>query len=243
MSLILEALRKSEAERRRGAAPNLYSELPPAAVPTARRIDARWAAGLGVALLLAIVLWRTQDHDTTGPADAATVTAPEGDVVSAPPALKPVRRLSPMPARRASIPAATTPGTPMANATAPVAVARPPSAERDAPSAGAAPAMASAPTPRATPASAPAPVSAPAATAIVDTPQSLSDLSADERKALPPLKISMHLWNPDPAQRFVIIDGNRLREGDRVGDAVLTAIVADGVVLDWNGRKLKLPIR
>jgi general secretion pathway protein B len=77
----------------------------------------------------------------------------------------------------------------------------------------------------------------------VDAPQSLSDLSADERKALPPLKISMHLWNQDPAQRFVIIDGNRLREGDRVGDAVLTSIVADGVVLDWNGRKLKLPIR
>ena len=31
MSLILEALRKSEAERRRGQAPDLYAELPPVA--------------------------------------------------------------------------------------------------------------------------------------------------------------------------------------------------------------------
>lgn len=70
----------------------------------------------------------------------------------------------------------------------------------------------------------------------------LSDLSADERKALPPLKLSMHMWNDDPAQRFVILDGNRLREGDRIGNAVITAITADGVILDWNGRRLKLPI-
>ena len=34
MSLILEALRKSEAERRRGQVPGLHAELPPAARPT-----------------------------------------------------------------------------------------------------------------------------------------------------------------------------------------------------------------
>jgi len=71
----------------------------------------------------------------------------------------------------------------------------------------------------------------------------LSDLDPDSRKALPPLKLSMHMWNSDPSQRFVILDGNRVREGDRVGDAVVTAITSDGVVLDWNGRRLKLPIR
>ena len=72
---------------------------------------------------------------------------------------------------------------------------------------------------------------------------SLSDLSADERKALPPLKLSMHLWNPDPAKRFVILDGNRVGEGDRIGDAVVAAITTDGVELDWNGRRLQVPIR
>jgi general secretion pathway protein B len=71
----------------------------------------------------------------------------------------------------------------------------------------------------------------------------LSDLSAAERKSLPPLKVSMHMWDGDAARRFVIVDGNRLVEGDRIGDAVITAITADGVLLDWNGRPLKLPIR
>jgi general secretion pathway protein B len=71
----------------------------------------------------------------------------------------------------------------------------------------------------------------------------LSDLSAEERKSLPPLKLSMHMWNPDPAKRFVILDGNRIGEGDRIGDAVVAAITTDGVELDWNGRRLQVPIR
>jgi general secretion pathway protein B len=71
----------------------------------------------------------------------------------------------------------------------------------------------------------------------------LSALSAAERKSLPPLKVSMHMWDSDAARRFVIVDGNRLVEGDRIGDAVVTAITPDGVLLDWNGRRLKLPIR
>jgi general secretion pathway protein B len=41
----------------------------------------------------------------------------------------------------------------------------------------------------------------------------------------------------------VIVDGNRLVEGDRIGDVVVTTITTDGVLLDWNGRRLKLPIR
>ena len=71
----------------------------------------------------------------------------------------------------------------------------------------------------------------------------MSDLAAAERRALPPLKLSMHLWNSDPARRFVILDGQRLGEGDRIGEAVVVAIQRDGVVLAWNGRRLRLPIR
>lgn len=235
MSLILEALRKSEAERRRGATPNLYSELPPVAAATARRIDPRWLAGLTAALLLAAMWWLTRDEHVAQPATNATVTTIDRNADAAPPALKPVRHLSavPVPAPAPAVPESAkiaTASTAAINAAPPVATPRP--AQPDA-----SPATA---TQRAFAAVAPLPA---ASTPSIDAPQSLSDLSADERKALPPLKISMHLWNPDPAQRFVIIDGNRLREGDRVGDAVLTSIVADGVVLDWNGRKLKLPIR
>jgi general secretion pathway protein B len=91
--------------------------------------------------------------------------------------------------------------------------------------------------------SAPSPAVTPSAKADDGGILQLSDLSAAERKSLPPLKVSMHMWDGDPARRFVIVDGNRLVEGDRVGDAVVTAITADGVLLDWNGRRLKLPIR
>jgi hypothetical protein len=53
----------------------------------------------------------------------------------------------------------------------------------------------------------------------------------------------MHMWNPQPAQRFVILDGTRYGEGDRVGPATITAIDTDGVVLDLNGRAVRLPLR
>ena len=89
----------------------------------------------------------------------------------------------------------------------------------------------------------PAPSAASSPAVQVGATLQLSDLSAEERKSLPALKLSMHLWNPDPAKRFVILDGNRVGEGDRVGDAVVAAITLDGVELDWNGRRLQVPIR
>jgi general secretion pathway protein B len=51
------------------------------------------------------------------------------------------------------------------------------------------------------------------------------------------------MWNNDAAQRFVIIDGARLRIGDHLGAVVVADILPDGVLLDWNGRALKLPLR
>jgi general secretion pathway protein B len=72
---------------------------------------------------------------------------------------------------------------------------------------------------------------------------SLADLDPATRKALPPLHVSMHLWDADPTRRFVILDGNRRAEGDRVGPAVVTAITRDGVTLEWNGRRIQVPLR
>lgn len=53
----------------------------------------------------------------------------------------------------------------------------------------------------------------------------------------------MHMWDEDPARRFVIIDGTRRAEGDRVGEAVVGQITADSVLLDWNGLRLRLSLR
>jgi len=71
----------------------------------------------------------------------------------------------------------------------------------------------------------------------------LSDLSTAERLELPPLKISMHLWDAAPARRFAIIDGARVNEGDRLGDAVVEEITANAVVLAWRGQRLRIPLR
>lgn len=51
------------------------------------------------------------------------------------------------------------------------------------------------------------------------------------------------MWGAEAGKRFAIIDGNRVGEGDRVGDAVVAAIDQDGVVLAWNGIRLRVPVR
>lgn len=78
----------------------------------------------------------------------------------------------------------------------------------------------------------------PAATAAL----SLDRLDAGSRAQLPPLRVSMHVYDPDPARRFVLIDGRRLREGDLLAaDLRLVAIEREGLQLDWRGRPLHLP--
>ena len=92
------------------------------------------------------------------------------------------------------------------------------------------------------PAPAPAIIPAPVTEPAEDTMR-LSDLGTEERQQLPALKLSMHMWNDTPAQRFVILDGQRLGEGDRIGDAVVEQITRDGAILAWNGRRLRVSMR
>jgi general secretion pathway protein B len=229
MSLILEALRKSEAERRRAQAPDLRAELPPA--PAQRRVAMpMWAWLLPASAVLLAAAWWLRTPDQAGPATTDSDAGMSAHRETTP-TLPVVPRLSPPAAVVAPKPATAVAQT---------------STSTQAPS----PAVAQAAV-VAAPKSIPVPVEPlpmpPVATPPADAKDSdilqLSDLSAAERKSLPPLKVSMHMWDGDPARRFVIVDGNRLVEGDRVGDAVVTTITADGVLLDWNGRRVKLPIR
>jgi general secretion pathway protein B len=248
VSLILEALRKSEAERRRGQAPTLSSELPPLATRQPGRLAPWiWIAG-ALAVLLAVAWWLASDHaapDTivapvAEPAASAAPTAPlptlpqppAGAVSPGAAAFPPVERIAPPPARTPSV---------VAQPSAPI----PAPAER--PTAASQPSAEAAVAPPATPAPAPTPATTairpPATTADSARTPSVAELPAGERSQLPALKLSMHMWNPQPAQRFVILDGTRYGEGDRVGPATITAIDTDGVVLDLNGRAVRLPLR
>lgn len=218
MSLILEALRKSEAERRRGEMPDLRAELPPPAAASRaplRRVLPWIAVALaaGMALLFGL---RPLSRD-------ATPAAPTKAVATTTPAPSESVRLQP----RAAI--AQPSSAPR------VAEREPPQPPPVPPSATPIPEPASPPAPAAEVAPPPAP-SAEAETAV-------NALPADLRKALPPLQLSMHMWDPDPAKRFVILDGERHVEGDSVGPMRIRRIDADGVLFDWQGRLVRLPLR
>ena len=62
------------------------------------------------------------------------------------------------------------------------------------------------------------------------------------RKSLPPLRLSMHVYAGDPAQRFVVLNDSRLAEGDKTADDVtLREVRKDGAVLEFQGQRFFYP--
>lgn len=212
MSLILEALRKSEAERRRATVPDLLAE-PAVAAPIATTPRQRWPWFVGGAAVVALLAWFAMRDRAPAPIEVVPVTKVEA----------PAPRVEAKPAQTQPAPV---PQRPLVVATpAPPPKPAPAAPVIDTPPAHIEPLRAPAPPPVA-----------------IDTTERVADLGAADRKQLPPLKLSMHMWNDDAAQRFVIIDGARLRVGEHVGNVTVADIVPDGVLLDWNGRTLKLPL-
>ena len=217
MSLILDALRKSEAERRRGQLPALTFELPPA---HARRQPSRaWWLLLPIAAAFAAAAYfATRSQDVPPSQAAPAAEGPEQFVLP----------------ERGPEPGPTTVPADLPPAPADVVIAPPVAA----PSATPAPP----PAPAAPQPAPPQPAAPVAATASASPVLALSDLTASERQALPPLKLSMHMWSEDPARRFAIIDGQRVAEGARIGNAVVERIEPAGVVLAADGRRIRLPL-
>ncbi len=61
------------------------------------------------------------------------------------------------------------------------------------------------------------------------------------RKNIPKLKIAVHVYAPEEAGRFVIVDRKKYWEGDDLAPGVfLEAIVPDGLVLAYDGQQFKL---
>lgn len=68
------------------------------------------------------------------------------------------------------------------------------------------------------------------------------DLPYADRRDLPAFKISMHVFAPNPAKRFVILNGVRHIEGDALpGEITLISIRADGIVLEAEGKRFMVP--
>ena len=220
MSLILDALRKSEAERRRGQSPDLFAATPgaPAAAAPRPRV---WPLLLLGAMLLASA-WMIWSADAAPAPPVPTASGELSTDLDRTPAL-------PAPVATTAIPARDVPAGRTANGLA-GATARATPPDPPVP-----PAPRTAPTGAALPAP-PEPVAA----AEPDLPP-LAVLDASARAALPPLKLSMHVYADEPGRRFAIIDGERVAEGARLGAGVVARIRRDGVVLEVDGRQYLLP--
>lgn len=214
MSLILEALRKSEAERRRDHAPRLEVELPP--VPSLRPRAAHWPWLLLVAALalLGVLLaaWLRRHPTATPtppPAPASASVASSAPALASAPTPPPVTQVPPR-----------LPEAPVAAMAAPAGAPVRRQATQTPPApAAAVPAAASAPT--------------------MPANDAIPDIAAT---ALPPVRMSMHMWDPDPARRFVILDGQRMGEGDRSGGLTVLTIDRTGVVIERDGQRARIPL-
>ena len=70
------------------------------------------------------------------------------------------------------------------------------------------------------------------------------DLVNSGRAKIPELQISLHAYDANPAKRFVFINGQRAHEGDAVANGVvLEAITRDGVILSASGQRFALPVQ
>lgn len=91
-------------------------------------------------------------------------------------------------------------------------------------------------TPPALPASARAPVATPA----FDALPTLHELRASG-VSLPDLQLQLHAWSPEASERSVLLNGQRLREGEYTPNGVkVEQITATGVVLEAVGRRFRL---
>ena len=235
MSYILDALRRAEADRQRGAVPGLQDQPQPLPAPAAAPADdprrtGLWAlAGAGLLAAGGAAAWWWLK--LPGPAPVA-----------------PVAVMTPAPAVAPTAPPA--PVTPVAPAAAPVPVAPAPAVVSSMPAVAAAPAPASPalvlppippqpaePAAPAEPANKPAPRPAVAA-APAPAPDAVrrQDLPENVRQQLPALTVAGATYSENPRYRMVIINGQVVQEGDTAAPGVvLETIRQKEVVLRAQG--------
>jgi general secretion pathway protein B len=156
--------------------------------------------------------------------------------------------LSPRP--QATGPAPATPARP--EATAPAPIPEPPGAQpappRKIPAGKPAPAETSRPPAVAIPSQRPEPPpktpSGPSVTLGPEPPPLLDALPADTRRGLAGLNLDIHVYSADAGKRFVVINGQRYREGDAIGQgAVLETVTPSGALLRKGGQRFRLSVR
>ncbi len=231
MSYILDALRRSQAERERGQLPHLHAQpatlgLAPAAV---RARSWLWPGLAVLALLLlgALVLLLLRRAEPAGPAAAQPVAiTPPAPAATPAVVAAPVAAAAPLP-----IVVSAPPTAPANNA--PIVV----NAKPDVPTKVAA--KPAAPAPLQTSAKPPTP---PPARAEPQT-LTLAQLSPEQRRELPPLVVGGSVWSDNAASRFVILNGQLLHEGESVAPGTVVERIGPKTAwVRWRELRLELPL-
>jgi general secretion pathway protein B len=218
MSYILDALRRADAERERGAVPNIHAQpyAAPSSEADATRATPPWL-WIALALLAVAVLalaWKLFGGDA----------AREQVVAAAPVAATPTPMPAPASTPSVSPPPPVTSAMPPPPSPAPLQPVQPLpiTPPTQAPRAAATPARAaSKPAARAEPAFAAAPpttVAAPASTpaSAVERVFAVNELPEDVRRSLPALPIGGAMYSKNAADRMLIVGGQILHEGDTI---------------------------
>lgn len=229
MSYILEALRRADAERERGAVPHLHTQTMAAqADPDEAPRQRPWlwlTGGLALGLLAALAWALGPGRETAAPlalpvqtpaVEAAASVAPAAAVVVAPPANESVTDPS-SEAPRGDVAAGPSAASSAVESIVPrsLPIAPSPMAKRPPTAANAEPAAA--PRGEAARASNAASGAAPRVEAAVPA---LADLPAEVRSQLPTLTIGGSMYSQNAASRMLIVNGQVLREGDAVSATV-----------------------
>ena len=232
MSFILDALKKSESDRQRQSGPALF-EVKVAPPRTGLPL---WAVAVAALLVvnLAIVMWMLWRHPAARSADAGMA-----DTSAAAPAPRPA---PPLPASAME----ERPQVAAAGAAPPVSLPAP---------AGSPPAAAPVLRPTAGGAAENpddyAPAAEPAAAPLlgnrvrrdtVDGVPLYQDVAATPGARIPQLRLDLHVFAPQPQERFVMINMHKLREGDSLPEGVhVDSITPEGAVLSYGAARFLLP--
>ena len=234
MSYILDALKKSEQQRQRGAAPSLLSAQ---VTDVAPRQPAALFYGLaaGALLLAGVTIGMLRPWQAEAPAPPLIAVKPPEAVVPTPPPAPAAPSVEIMinAERQAPVPA---------RATQPAALPQRDSLKAQVP-APAAPAQSVPPKPATAPANealSPAPETPagarPASAAPERTPDALPELPVSIQQEIPKLPILFHLYSSNPKDRRVGVNDRILREGDSVEPGlVLEQITPEGMIFTYKG--------
>ncbi len=234
MSFILDALKKSENERQRQSGPALFEVR--VAAPAAR--FPVWAVALGALLginVIGFVAWAMLRE--SGGAAAVPSAAPPTIAIASPDTAATAPAAAAMPAVAAATGGAPGATAPAATASVAGAAFNPPLIEDPGLSADDLPAT-------------PAPAGGGSQPPAARTRETRSGLpSRDELAAaggtdIPAVTLSLHVYDGSATRRFVIINGQRAREGEQLPNGLrVDEITPQGAVLSWRDSRFLVTVQ